>query len=61
MFSRVFKESRIGIVTDGVERGRLKGADIGLGVGANDSIEEHNQDIADCLSEKGYEVVADAA
>ena len=44
-----------------MERGRLKGADIGLGVGADDSIEEHNQDIADCLSEKGYEVVADAA
>jgi outer membrane lipoprotein SlyB len=38
--------------------GAVVGAVVGLGVGANDAIEEHNQDIADCLREKGYEVVA---
>ena len=27
--------------------------------GANDAIEEHHQEISDCLREKGYEVVAD--
>lgn len=41
--------------------GAIVGAVIGLGVGANDAIEEHNQEIADCLREKGYEVVAVAA
>ena len=40
--------------------GAVVGAAIGLGVGANDAIKEHNQDIADCLREKGYEVVAAA-
>ena len=40
--------------------GAAVGAVIGLGIGANDAIEEHNQEIADCLREKGYEVVADA-
>ena len=40
--------------------GAIVGAAIGLGVGANDAIDEHNQEIADCLREKGYEVVAAA-
>ena len=38
--------------------GAIVGAAIGLGVGANDAIDEHNQGIADCLREKGYEVLA---
>ena len=41
--------------------GAAIGAVIGLGVGANDAVEEHNQEISDCLREKGYEVVAEAA
>ena len=41
--------------------GAAVGAVIGLGVGANDAVEEHDQEISDCLREKGYEVVADAA
>jgi hypothetical protein len=39
--------------------GAAIGAVIGLGVGANDAIEEHELEIAACLREKGYEVVAD--
>lgn len=38
--------------------GAIVGAAIGLGIGANDAVEEHNQEISDCLREKGYEVVA---
>jgi len=41
--------------------GAAVGAVIGLGVGANDAVEEHHQEISDCLREKGYEVVAAAA
>ena len=41
--------------------GAAVGAVIGLGVGANDTVEEHHQEISDCLREKGYEVVAAAA
>jgi hypothetical protein len=41
--------------------GAAVGAVIGLGIGANDAIEEHEQEIADCLREKGYQVVADGA
>ena len=37
--------------------GAAVGAVIGLGIGANDAIEEHEQEIADCLREKGYQVV----
>ena len=36
-------------------------ADFGRGVGANDAVEEHDQEIADCLRQMGYEVVVDAA
>jgi len=38
--------------------GAVVGAVVGLGVGANDAIEEHQQEIANCLREKGYQVVA---
>jgi hypothetical protein len=38
--------------------GAVIGAAVGLGVGANDAIEEHNQEIANCLREKGYRVLA---
>ena len=41
--------------------GAAVGAVIGLGVGANDAIEEHRREIADCLRQKGYEVVAEVA
>ena len=41
--------------------GAAIGAVVGLGVGANDAIEEYDREISDCLREKGYEVVADAA
>ena len=41
--------------------GAAVGAVIGLGVGANDAVEEHHQEISDCLREKGYEMVAAAA
>ncbi|MBT7770129.1 MAG: hypothetical protein HN705_09080, partial [Rhodospirillales bacterium] len=37
--------------------GAAVGAVIGLGIGASDAIEEHELEIADCLREKGYEVV----
>jgi hypothetical protein len=37
--------------------GAAVGAVIGLGIGANDAIEEHELEIADCLREKGYQVV----
>ena len=40
--------------------GAIVGAVVGLGIGANDAVEEHNQEIADCLRQKGYEVVASA-
>ena len=43
---------------EAIVAGAIVGAVIGLGVGANDAIEEHNQEIAACLREKGYEVVA---
>ena len=39
--------------------GAAVGAVLGLGIGASDAIEEHDQEISDCLREKGYEVVAD--
>ena len=38
--------------------GAVVGAVVGLGVGAKDAVEEHQQEIADCLREKGYQVVA---
>ncbi|MBT3766522.1 MAG: hypothetical protein HOF84_11765 [Rhodospirillales bacterium] len=38
--------------------GAVVGAVVGLGVGANDAIEDHNQEVANCLREKGYQVVA---
>ena len=38
--------------------GAAIGAVVGLGTGANDAIEDHDQEISDCLREKGYEVVA---
>ena len=41
--------------------GAAVGAVIGLGIGANDAIKEHEQEIADCLRQKGYVVVADGA
>jgi hypothetical protein len=37
--------------------GAAIGAVIGLGIGANDAIEEHELEIAGCLRQKGYEVV----
>ena len=40
--------------------GAAIGAVVGLGIGADDAIEEHDQEIFDCVREKGYEVVADA-
>jgi outer membrane lipoprotein SlyB len=40
--------------------GAAVGAVIGLGFGAHQAIEDHEQEIADCLREKGYEVVAAA-
>ena len=40
--------------------GAAIGAVVGLGVGANDAIEEYDREISNCLREKGYEVVADA-
>jgi outer membrane lipoprotein SlyB len=43
---------------EAIVAGAIVGAVIGLGVGANDAIEEHNQGIAACLRGKGYEVVA---
>ncbi len=41
--------------------GAAIGAVVGRGIGADDAIEEHDQEISDCLREKGYEVVADAS
>jgi hypothetical protein len=41
--------------------GAAIGAVIGLGIGAHDAVEEHELEIADCLRQKGYEVVADGA
>ena len=38
--------------------GAIVGAVIGLGIAANDAIDEHQQEIADCLREKGYLIVA---
>jgi outer membrane lipoprotein SlyB len=43
---------------EAVVAGAIVGAVIGLGIGANDAIEEHQREIADCIREKGYEVVA---
>jgi outer membrane lipoprotein SlyB len=36
--------------------GAVVGAVVGLGIGANDAVEEHYQEIANCLREKGYEI-----
>ena len=35
------------------------GVVLGLGIGANDAIKNHDQEISDCLREKGYKVLAD--
>ena len=37
--------------------GAAIGAVIGLGIGAHDAVEEHELEIADCLRQKGYQVV----
>ena len=43
---------------EAVAVGAAVGAVIGLGYGANQAVEKHQQEIADCLREKGYVVVA---